>query len=478
MISLDSIVSKNIGIFEKNPFGGITRKSAENALMATAKDVETNLLKDKNSAIALQQRNFEEIKAKQIEKINQKDAEILDLSDKNKALEEEKASLIDKILLLSDENSSLKSKVGNLVTKLETKMPFKLINVDKDGNRLFAKPNRNGARMLKTISKDGFLSKLEVVLLDGTSRLLFDSKKQEAAALEKAVPKEVAPSLDEPRVIQNKVEESKSTDKPEQSRFMQMFTKRTNKKDIQRESMYKIRKHFINTGVELKEPWINPNIPKNGVIVNYDKKTGNVLKKLHYITPESAPKNVGGIYNIGELSHVDEFNPQTGKITQRKIYNRNGYLDRIQKFNEAGKLVEQAEYQNFRATYDCVTDKSYLQEYLYIRRIDKYDPETGKTLEQINGKGEKIWTIAIYTEKDGLKFSNDEAMTAGKWNLGSESNVFPVMVPQSRDTSCSKEVYWKLNTFNEAPLPEMTKIYEIRKYDQTGNFEVVKPQKN
>ena len=52
------------------------------------------------------------------------------------------------------------------------------------------------------------------------------------------------------------------------------------------------------------------------------------------------------------------------------------------------------------------------------------------------------------------------------------------MVPQSRDTSCSKEVYWKLNTFNEAPLPEMTKIYEIRKYDQTGNFEVVKPQKN
>ena len=69
-------------------------------------------------------------------------------------------------------------------------------------------------------------------------------------------------------------------------------------------------------------------------------------------------------------------------------------------------------------------------------------------------------------------------MTAGKWNLGSESNVFPVMVPQARDTSNTKEVYWKLNTLNEAPLPEMTKIYEIRKYDQTGNFEIVKPQKN
>ena len=62
MISLDNIVSKNIGIFEKNLLGGITRKSAENALMATAKDVETTLLKEKNSAIALQQRNFEEIK--------------------------------------------------------------------------------------------------------------------------------------------------------------------------------------------------------------------------------------------------------------------------------------------------------------------------------------------------------------------------------------------------------------------------------
>lgn len=460
MISLDNIVSKNIGIFEKNLFGGITRKSAENALMATAKDVETTLLKEKNSAIALQQRNFEEIKAKQIEKINQKDAEILDLSNKNKALKEEKASL-------TDENSFLKNKVRNLITKLKTKMPFRLINVDKDGNRLFAKPNRNGARMFKTISKDGFLSKLEVVLLDGTSRLLFDGKKQE-----------VAPSLDKPTVIQNKVEESKSTDKPEQSRLMKMFTKKTDEK-TKRERMYKIREHFINTGVEVKESWINPNIPKNGVIVNYDKETGNVLKKIHYITPENAPRNVGGIYNVGELSHVDEFNPKTGKITQRKIYNRNGYLDRIQKFNEAGKLVEQAEYQNFRATYDCVTDKSYLQEYLYIRRIDKYDSETGKILEQIKGNGEKIWTIAIYTEKDGLKFTNDESMTAGKWNLGSESNVFPVMVPQARDTSNTKEVYWKLNTLNEAPLPEMTKIYEIRKYNpETGKLEIVNPEKD
>lgn len=230
MISIDSIVNKNIGIFEKNLFGGITGKSAENALKATAKDVETTLLKDKNSAMALQQRNFEEIKAKQIEKINQKDAEILDLSNKNKALEEEKASLIDKNSLLSDENSFLKDKVGNLITKLKTKMPFKLINVDKDGNRLFAKPNRNGARMLKTISKDGFLSKLEVVLLDSTSRLLFDGKKQEAAVLEKAVPKEVAPSVNKPTLEQNKVDESKSTDKPKQSRLMQMFTKKQMKK--------------------------------------------------------------------------------------------------------------------------------------------------------------------------------------------------------------------------------------------------------
>ena len=146
-------------------------------------------------------------------------------------------------------------------------MPFRLINVDKDGNRLFAKPNRNGARMLKTISKDGFLSKLEVVLLDGTSRLLFDGKKQEVAALEKAAPKEVAPSLDKPTVIQNKVGESKSTDKPEQSRLMKMFTKKTDEK-TKRERMYKIREHFINTGVEVKESWINPNIPKNGVIVS------------------------------------------------------------------------------------------------------------------------------------------------------------------------------------------------------------------
>lgn len=70
-------------------------------------------------------------------------------------------------------------------------------------------------------------------------------------------------------------------------------------------------------------------------------------------------------------------------------------------------------------------------------------------------------------------------MTAGKWNLGTESNVFPVMVPVARDTSISNIAYWKLDTLKEAPLPEMTKIYEVRKYNpETDRLEVVKPQKD
>ena len=60
-----------------------------------------------------------------------------------------------------------------------------------------------------------------------------------------------------------------------------------------------------------------------------------------------------------------------------------------------------------------------------------------------------------------------------------KSNVFPVMVPAARNTSISNIAYWKLDTLKEAPLPEMTKIYEVRKYNpETDRLEVVKPQKD
>ena len=484
MISLESIVNKNTGILEKSLLGGVTRRSAENALLATAKDVETTLLEDKKSAMALLNQNFEEVKAKQIEMINKKDAEILDLSNKNKALEKENTSLASANSSLVDENSSLKDKVGSLITKLKTKMPFKLINTDNEGNSLFAKPNRNGARMLKTISKEGILSKLEVVLLDGTSRLLFDAKKQE-------------------KVVQSKIAENKVVEKKPAKEDLHK-TATTPKKEVERPvisneintttpvknttksekdpyfGMFEIRKHFIKEGVEVKEPWIKPNIPENGEMLTYDKETGNVLKKMHYITPKNARKSKSGkLYGVGRLTHVDEFDPKTGKISQRKFYKYDGYLDRIQKFNEDGKLIEQTEFQNFRATYDCTNDTSYLQEYLYIREIEKYDPETGRTIERIRGNGEKIWALALYTKKDGLKFTDDELMTAGKWNLGTESNVFPVMVPAARNTSISNIAYWKLDTLKEAPLPEMTKIYEVRKYNpETDRLEVIKSQKD
>lgn len=255
MISLESIVNKNTGTLEKSLLGGVTRRSAENALLATAKDVETTLLEDKKSAMSLLKQNFEEVKAKQIEMINKKDAEILDLSNKNKALEKENTSLASANSSLVDENSSLKDKVGSLITKLKTKMPFKFINTDKEGNRLFARPNRNGARMLKTISKDGVLSKLEVVLLDGTSRLLFDAKKQE-------------------KVVQSKIAENKVVEKKPAKEDLHK-TATTPKKEVERSvisneinttapvknttkskknpyfGMFEIRKYFIKEGVEV-----------------------------------------------------------------------------------------------------------------------------------------------------------------------------------------------------------------------------------
>lgn len=53
------------------------------------------------------------------------------------------------------------------------------------------------------------------------------------------------------------------------------------------------------------------------------------------------------------------------------------------------------------------------------------------------------------------------------------------MVPTARNTSISNIAYWKLDTLKEAPLPEMTKIYEVRKYNpETDRLEVVIPQKD
>ena len=49
-------------------------------------------------------------------------------------------------------------------------MPFKLIKEDKNGDKTFAKANKNGARMIKVEIKDGRIKNVKVVLLDETTR--------------------------------------------------------------------------------------------------------------------------------------------------------------------------------------------------------------------------------------------------------------------------------------------------------------------
>lgn len=529
MIRVEEIVAHRVNGLKKNILGQVSKKNAENAVAKTAQEVKELLLEEKQKAVDAILENVAKMKADYVSEINKKDSQILDLSNQNQFLEQDKKDLATKNEEQGKLITTLKEQVIKLVHKVKKKMPFTLIGEAQDGTKTFAKPNRNGAKMIKTVSKDGNLDKLEVVLLDGRSRILVANTQQkplitniekrtnvvgtnklfaaektkEPIATNTKPPKEkLSPNTND---VQPKIAEAPKNEPVVASSVPPKETLRQQIKDIQpktpeaprnenvgtskptlvlkkvdtKKPGFPIRKYFLENGLEYERPKMI-NHPEDGeIITEYDHKTGRVLKKEHYVTK----KNSRRFWALsGTLHDIEEYNPKTGKITKRTVYDSFGNLSEIEHFNEEGIRVEKRIYQNFKSTYDCgsMSDgNSYLQEYLYISEIIKCDPKTGQEIELIRGNGERSWQIAQFKPKSGLGlvYSDDinDLQTAGLTGLKGKGNINAVTTHHGdrTDWNCPT-VYWELKDLKEAPLPEMEKVHYIKKKNhKTGEWDLV-----
>lgn len=169
MFYIENIVSKNIDKLGKGFLGGVSRKNAERAVSETANEVKDVLLKDKQKTVDSMLRNIESIKADYVSEISKKDAEIMELSSINTQLHSDNISLRTNKEQFESQNrqlqaentqdknviSQLKESIATLKRKIKAKMPFRLIKEDKNGDKTFAKGNKNGAKMIKVETKDG-----------------------------------------------------------------------------------------------------------------------------------------------------------------------------------------------------------------------------------------------------------------------------------------------------------------------------------
>ena len=529
MVRVEEIVAHRVNGLKKNILGQVSKKNAENAVAKTAQEVKELLLEEKQKAVDEILENVAKMKADYVSEINKKDSQILDLSNQNQFLEQDKKDLTTKNEEQGKLITTLKEQVIKLVHKVKKKMPFTLIGEAQDGTKTFAKPNRNGAKMIKTVSKDGNLDKLEVVLLDGRSRILVANTQQkplitnvekrtnvvgtnklftaektkEPIATNTKPPKEtLSPNTndEQPKIAEaprnenvgTSVVPSKETLRqqikdiqpktPEAPRNENVGTSKPTlvlKKVDAKKPGFPIRQYFLKNGLEYEQPKMI-NLPEDGeIITEYDHKTGRVLKKEHYVTKKNSRRLWA---SPGTLHDIEEYSSKTGKITKRTVYNSFGNLCEIEHFNEEGIRVEKRIYQNFKSTYDCglMSDgNSYLQEYLYIREIIKCDPKTGQEIELIRGNGEKSWQIAQFKPKSGLGlvYSDDinDLQTAGLSGLKGKGNINAVMTHHGDRTDWNSPiVYWELKDLKEAPLPEMEEVHYIKKKNhKTGEWDLV-----
>lgn len=518
---IENIVSKNIDKLGNRFLGGVSRKNAERAVSETANEIKEVFLKDKQKTVDSMLQNIETMKINHVSEINKKDAEILELSSKNAQLHSDNISLRTNKEQLENQNrqlqaentqdkniiSQLKGNVATLKRKIKAKMPFKLIKEDQNGDKTFAKANKNGARMIKVETKDGKIKNVKVVLLDETTReKKFDTTKVTKPSIDikpnnkplgtvkenkttttQTTKPSVESSLNEESLNQKTI----TTHKPTQSSVKSKdLNNEFNEKYPSAYLAYPLRKYFIHNGLEAPKDvkLALRSIPENGEIIEYDK-AGKVLTKNHYVTEDfeytkTFSKEWGKmcsdfkIYK-GDLKNIEEYNPQTGKIAKRLNFDRKGYLHSVDKFNSEGQLEETSFYTNFRSTYDGYIGgnrNSYaggISELITINGIVKFDTKTGKPKEFIKGTGRRNYIIATYTEKEGLKSTGN--YTAGKWQKGTEGNQYPVSsltLPDNDRFTHFPTCLWTIKAEpKEAPLPEIEKIYSIHHYNSnTGKL--------
>lgn len=87
MLRVEEIVASHVNGLKKNILGQVSKKNAENAVAKTAQEVKELLLEEKQKAVDEILENLAKMKAGYVSEINKKDAQILELSNKNQFLD-------------------------------------------------------------------------------------------------------------------------------------------------------------------------------------------------------------------------------------------------------------------------------------------------------------------------------------------------------------------------------------------------------
>ena len=96
MVRVEEIVAHRVNGLKKNILGQVSKKNAENAVAKTAQEVKELLLEEKQKAVDEILENVAKMKADYVSEINKKDSQILDLSNQNQFLEQDKKDLTTK----------------------------------------------------------------------------------------------------------------------------------------------------------------------------------------------------------------------------------------------------------------------------------------------------------------------------------------------------------------------------------------------
>lgn len=162
-IDVNKVLPKYVSKLEKKMMGGVTTESATKAIKDAIQETEQTVRVSANEAVnKLETAHFKkmsEMKQSFLNEVNEKDSAILNL--KNKVVQTE------------TERTTLQKGFDAVLSRLKNLATFKKVKTNADGSEVFAKANKNGAKMTMTVMPDGDkgkLKQLEVELLDGSVR--------------------------------------------------------------------------------------------------------------------------------------------------------------------------------------------------------------------------------------------------------------------------------------------------------------------
>ena len=158
-----SIASKYVdagfGKLVKKTFGGVTEKSAKQAIESVADGMSEEFTKA-----------VENLNRQHAQKIDTFTKQLNSTKEEVAKLAREKNEVIGENSILESEKKKLSEKCSKIGSRIKEMLTFKKVKVNPDGSTEFVKHNFNGAKATKIVNSEGKVSQIKVELADGTFR--------------------------------------------------------------------------------------------------------------------------------------------------------------------------------------------------------------------------------------------------------------------------------------------------------------------